>query len=75
VDDNAYTNLMARLNLNYAAATMRRLRDERPGDYVRLAEELAIHPDEMEEWTRAAACMYVPHDPTNDITPQEASVS
>jgi alpha,alpha-trehalose phosphorylase len=34
---------------------------------------LSIHPDEMEEWTRAAACMYVPHDPTKDITPQDAT--
>jgi hypothetical protein len=37
VNDNPYTNLMARLNLNFAAAAVRRLRDERPGDYTALA--------------------------------------
>ena len=31
VNDNAYTNLMARLNLHSAAATVRWLREERPG--------------------------------------------
>jgi hypothetical protein len=30
---------MARLNLSYAAATIHRLREERPGDYVAL-----VHP-------------------------------
>jgi len=32
VNDNTYTNLMARLNLNFAAATVRELRDQRPED-------------------------------------------
>ena len=35
VDDNAYTNLMARLNLHYAAAAVRRLRAEQPEDVRR----------------------------------------
>ena len=73
VDDNAYTNLMARLNLNYAAATMRRLREEHPDDDRRLREELAIDPSELDEWARAANHMYVPHDPRRDITPQDAT--
>ena len=30
VNDNTYTNLMARLNLNYAAATLRAMQAERP---------------------------------------------
>ena len=32
VNDNTYTNLMARMNLRYAAAMVRRLREERPAD-------------------------------------------
>ncbi len=36
VNDNTYTNLMARLNLSFAATTVRRLRAERPEDYAAL---------------------------------------
>jgi alpha,alpha-trehalose phosphorylase len=73
VDDNAYTNLMARLNLNFAATTMRRLEEERPEDHRRLADDLRLDPAELDEWTRAAERMYVPHDPTRNITPQDAT--
>ena len=37
VDDNAYTNLMARLNLHYAAAVVRRLRVEQPEEFAGIA--------------------------------------
>jgi alpha,alpha-trehalose phosphorylase len=73
VDDNAYTNLMARLNLNYAATAMRRLAEDRPEDHRRLVDELRIAPAELDDWTRAAERMYVPHDPTRNITPQDAT--
>jgi alpha,alpha-trehalose phosphorylase len=73
VDDNAYTNLMARLNLGYAAATIRRLRAERPAAFAGLALELALHTSELDEWDRAAADMYVPHDPNRGIIPQDAT--
>ena len=33
VNDNTYTNLMARMNLEAAVAAVRRLRDERPADH------------------------------------------
>jgi alpha,alpha-trehalose phosphorylase len=73
VDDNAYTNLMARLNLNYAAATMRRLQAEQPDAYAGLAAELGVRPIELDNWEQAATNMYVPHDPTRGITPQDAT--
>jgi alpha,alpha-trehalose phosphorylase len=73
VDDNAYTNLMARLNLRYAAATVRRLRAERPETFAGLAVELALDTAEFDEWDRAAAQMYVPHDSARGIIPQDAT--
>ena len=63
VDDNAYTNLMARLNLRSAAATIRGLRADRPTVFAGLAVELALDEAELGEWDHAAAQMYVPHDP------------
>ncbi|MDJ0769498.1 MAG: glycosyl hydrolase family 65 protein [Ilumatobacter sp.] len=73
VDDNAFTNLMARLNLNYAASTMRRLEAEQPDVYAGLSAELDLQPSEPEDWERAAEQMYIPHDPTRGITPQDAT--
>ena len=71
VNDNAYTNLMARLNLNFAAAAVRRLRDERPGDYAALAHQVQLAPDEAESWERAAAAIHVPFDQERGIHPQD----
>jgi alpha,alpha-trehalose phosphorylase len=72
VNDNAYTNVMARLNLRYAAATVRRLRDERPDAFAKLVAELELAPEEPLEWERAAAAMYVPYDARRGVHPQDA---
>ncbi|MGB8383867.1 MAG: glycosyl hydrolase family 65 protein [Dermatophilaceae bacterium] len=73
VNDNAYTNLMARMNLNYAAASVRRLQAARPQAYAALAEEVGLLPQEVEAWERAAAAMYVPYDEPRGIHPQDAN--
>ena len=72
VNDNAYTNLMARLNLRYAAATARLLREQRPAAYEALAAELELAPDEIAQWERAAAAMHVPYDARRGVNPQDA---
>jgi alpha,alpha-trehalose phosphorylase len=71
VNDNTYTNLMARLNLSFAAATVRRLREERPADYTALIREVRLQPGEAESWERAAAAMHVPFDDERGIHPQD----
>ena len=71
VNDNTYTNLMARLNLNFAAATTRRLREERPEDYAALVHQVRLKPGEIESWERAAAAMHVPFDEERGIHPQD----
>jgi alpha,alpha-trehalose phosphorylase len=73
VDDNAYTNLMARLNLRYAAAAQRRLQTERPDAYAGLEAELNLDAAEAVEWDRAADRMYVPRDSARGITAQDAT--
>ncbi len=71
VNDNTYTNLMARLNLSYAANTVRQLRDQRPEAYTALAHEVDLRPDEIESWERAANAMHVPYDDARGIHPQD----
>jgi alpha,alpha-trehalose phosphorylase len=73
VDDNAYTNLMARLNLRYAAATVRRLQTEHAREFAAIEAELRLDPSEPDDWDRAAEQMYVPYDPVRKITPQDAT--
>ena len=71
VNDNVYTNLMARANLRAAVDAMRRLELERPDDHRALVETLAIGPHELDEWSRAADHMYVPYDEARGIHPQD----
>jgi alpha,alpha-trehalose phosphorylase len=73
VNDNTYTNLMARLNLNYAAASLRKIEQERPEDYAVLVSELDLIPQEIEAWERAALAMFVPYDERRGIYPQDAN--
>jgi alpha,alpha-trehalose phosphorylase len=73
VNNNAYTNLMARENLRYAAETVESLRTKKPDVYNVLVHKTALDPSEVEAWTRAAESMYVPYDEKLGITPQDDS--
>ena len=71
VNNNAYTNLMARENLRYAAQTAESLRDAAPDAYETLVRRTALEPSEVKAWMRAAESMYVPYDEKLGIIPQD----
>jgi alpha,alpha-trehalose phosphorylase len=73
VNNNAYTNLMARENLWYAAATVRRMRERHPEHYATLVHRTALEETEAERWQQAADNMYVPFDGATGIVPQDDS--
>jgi alpha,alpha-trehalose phosphorylase len=73
VNNNAYTNLMARENLRYAAQTIESLRTTKPDAYSALVHKTALEPSEVEAWIRAAESMYVPYDEKLQIIPQDDS--
>ena len=73
VNNNAYTNLMARENLRYAAQTVEALRATDPDAYSTLVHKTALEPSEVEAWIRAADSMYVPFDEKLKIIPQDDS--
>lgn len=73
VNDNAYTNLMARCNLWFAADTISWVRDERPDAYRSLVETLAFDPNEIAAWRHAADQMFIPYDEERGIHPQDAN--
>ena len=71
VDNNAYTNLMARENLLAAAEALETLRESDPDAYDRLVVALRIDPREPEEWLRAAERMFVPFDERSGVLLQD----
>ena len=73
VNNNAYTNLMARENLHYAAETVASLRTHKPDVYQVLAHKTGLEPSEVEAWQRAAESMYIPYDEKMGIYPQDDS--
>jgi alpha,alpha-trehalose phosphorylase len=73
VNNNAYTNLMARENLRYAAETVKSLQTTEPEAYNALLHKTTLGPSEVEAWIRAAENMYVPYDEKLQIIPQDDS--
>ena len=71
VNNNAYTNLMARENLRYAAETVEILRSNEPESYAVLVHKTRLEPSEVDAWVRAAENMYVPYDEELKIVPQD----
>ena len=62
VNDNTYTNLMARENLWYAASTVEMLRDRHPDWFIVLVDKTKLELSEVENWRKAADNMYLPFD-------------
>ena len=73
VNNNAYTNLMARENLRYAAQVVEFMRKTEPDAYNALVHKTALEPSEVTAWIRAAENMYVPYDEKLEIIPQDDS--
>jgi alpha,alpha-trehalose phosphorylase len=73
VNDNAFTNLMARTNLRYAAEVVRWMREEEPDAFRHLVHETGLDDGEVERWEAAAEAMFVPYDEERGIHPQDAN--
>ncbi len=71
VNNNLFTNVMARFNLEQAVAAVERIRREHPVDFERLAQRLGLSQDEVEEWARCAKGMHIPFDEGLGIHPQD----
>jgi beta-phosphoglucomutase family hydrolase len=62
VDNNLFTNMMARENLRYAADVMTSLHREAPERYTALIDRTGFLAEEADDWRRAAEAMYIPFD-------------
>jgi alpha,alpha-trehalose phosphorylase len=73
VDNNYYTNAMARMHLRFAVRLARLLAAERPQEWARLAAALSIDEGELAQMQAAADAMKLPYDEQLGIHPQDDS--
>ena len=71
VNNNAYTNMMARENLFFAVKTVKEMLDAYPDQYENLKHRTNLDVSEIEAWQKAADNMYVPFDRKLGIHPQD----
>ncbi len=72
VNDNLYTNVMARFTMRYAASCVASLRDRDPHAFANLVRRTGVTDDELGAWHRACDAMYLPYDDDLGIHPQDA---
>jgi alpha,alpha-trehalose phosphorylase len=71
VNDNLFTNVMARYNLAQAAAVVRELEQRDGPEYEALVARLRLTSEEVDEWGRAAEAMMIPFDEFLGVHPQD----
>ena len=73
VNDNFYTNVMARFHLSFAADTVRDIRAHHPEAWEQLVRRTGVDGNEIDTWERAWRSMYLPYDETRGIHPQDST--
>lgn len=71
VNDNLFTNVMARFNLRFAARVVRELAAADGEAFRTMVTRLNLEAGEADAWERAAEAMYIPFSPALGIHPQD----
>ncbi|MCB0346917.1 MAG: glycoside hydrolase family 65 protein [Bdellovibrionales bacterium] len=71
VNNNLYTNMMARENLQFAARTVADLKNEDSENYANLVRRTKLQESEITNWQEAADQMYLPFDEERGIHLQD----
>lgn len=71
VNNNLFTNVMARFNLEQAVEAVEWIRLGHPASYTRMVTRLHLTTDEVAEWRACAAGMTIPFDEGLGIHPQD----
>ncbi|MCX7851305.1 MAG: beta-phosphoglucomutase [Caldilineales bacterium] len=70
VDDNAFTNAMARWHLETALEVLAWLERTYPERHRRLVETLDLTPQRLAHWADVIGCMFFPQDPETGLIEQ-----
>ncbi|WP_040163920.1 glycoside hydrolase family 65 protein [Microbacterium gorillae] len=71
VNDNLFTNVMARFNLRFAARTIREFAADDPEAFRVMASRLGVTVEEAAGWDAAADAMHIPYSEASGIHPQD----
>ncbi|MEO7753699.1 MAG: glycoside hydrolase family 65 protein, partial [Terracoccus sp.] len=71
VNNNLFTNVMARYNLEQAVQWVEWARRQEPREFARLAQKLRLTDEEVVEWAACAEGMHIPFDEGLGIHPQD----
>lgn len=71
VNNNYYTNIMAKYNLHWAAHLYQLLKQN--NKMKRLADKINMAEEEIQSWREASEKMYLPYNEELDINPQDDS--
>ncbi|MFL6153317.1 MAG: glycoside hydrolase family 65 protein [Ornithinibacter sp.] len=71
VNNNLFTNVMARYNLEQAVQWVQWTREQEPEEYARIAQKLQLTDREVTEWAACAEGMHIPFDDGLQIHPQD----
>ena len=72
VNDNLFTNVMARYNLRYAARVVREMAVDQPEAYRAMVDRLDLDEAEPVAWQSAGEAMHIPYSEALGIHPQDA---
>lgn len=72
VNDNLFTNVMARYNLRFATRIVREMQRDAPEAYAALVERTGLDAAEADAWERAAEAIHIPFSEGLGIHPQDA---
>ncbi len=73
VNDNMYTNVMARFNLGFAAWAVQTVAQSNPEAHQALVRSTGVTAEEVAGWKRAADAMFIPYDEELGIHPQDVN--
>ncbi|QQO08476.1 glycoside hydrolase family 65 protein [Breznakiella homolactica] len=73
VNNNFYTNRIARENLWYAHSIYTKLEEKNPRRLSELREKIGLGPEEPQEWKRAGDAMFFPYDEKRGVFLQDDS--
>ncbi|MCU1476875.1 MAG: family 65 glycosyl hydrolase [Subtercola sp.] len=72
VNDNLFTNVMARANLRAAVRQLRKVQRSDPHAFEQLSARLDLRDDEIVEWAAAGEAMHILFDEELGIHPQDS---
>ncbi|MGO3720310.1 glycoside hydrolase family 65 protein [Microbacterium gubbeenense] len=72
VNDNLFTNVMARFNLRAASRVVQQMAERAPDMHRAMSERLGVRPDEVDSWEKMGAAMFIPYSEEAGIHPQDA---